>query len=40
VREGGRNLVVFPSEERLTQEFHGVTFNRATRRRFKRASPA
>lgn len=38
VHEGGRNLVVFPSQEGLTEGFHGTTFNGATRRRLKRAA--
>lgn len=31
VREGGRNLVVFPSERGLDQSFHGVEYRRARR---------
>ncbi|WP_430389049.1 HEPN-associated N-terminal domain-containing protein [Dyella sp. 20L07] len=38
VHEGGRNLVVFPSEEHFTQGFHGVTFNRAAQHLFEPAS--
>ncbi|WP_158884479.1 RES domain-containing protein [Rhodanobacter sp. L36] len=36
VHKGGCNLVVFPSQEGLTEGFHGVTFNGSTRRRLKR----
>jgi len=38
VHKGGRNLVVFPSQEGLNEGFHGATFNGATRRRLKRAA--
>jgi RES domain-containing protein len=40
VHKGGRNLVVFPSQEGLKEVFHGATFNGASRRRIKRAVPA
>ena len=40
VHTGGRNLVVFPSQEGIHEGFHGVTFNGAIRRRLKRAAAA
>ena len=40
VRKGGRNLVVFPSQDGLIEGFHGATFNGASRRRLKRSVPA
>ncbi len=38
VHKGGRNLVVFPAQEGLTEGFRGATFNGARRRRLKRAA--
>jgi RES domain-containing protein len=38
VHDRGRNLVVFPSQEGITEGFRGATFNGATRRRLKRAA--
>lgn len=40
VHKGGRNLVVFPLQEGLTEGFRGAKFNGASRRRLKRAVPA